>query len=93
MLLLVNQALYEWSIDSSDHRGPLELVTQWLYSFVRGFGITASLFPGGTLKNTTYTAPGNPVEFKKSEDNFETPEVLPAKFAICIRCLVNGPWV
>ncbi len=28
---------------------------------VRGFGATAFLFPGGTLKNATRTSPGNPV--------------------------------
>ncbi len=25
------------------------------------FGVTTSLFPGGTLKNATHTSPGNPV--------------------------------
>ncbi len=39
------------------------------------FGFTtSSFFPG---------------QFNKSEDDFETPEVFPAKCAICIRRLAN----
>ncbi len=36
----------------------------------------ASLFPGGTLKNTS---PGNSVELNQSDDDFQIPEVLPVK--------------
>ncbi len=59
---------------------------------MRGFGATASLFPGGTLKNATHTSPGNPVKFNQSDDDFETPEVFPLLCAICIRRLANVPW-
>ncbi len=46
-------------------------------TIVRGFGATASLFPDGTLQNTTHTSPGNSVEFNQSDDDFKTPEVFP----------------
>ncbi len=44
--------------------------------------IFLALFPGRTLKNTTHTPPGNPVEFNQSDDDFDTPEVFPDKCAI-----------
>ncbi len=59
---------------------------------MRGFGATASLFPGRTLTNATHTSPGNPVEFNQSDVDFDTPEVFPDKCTICIRRLANGPW-
>lgn len=59
---------------------------------MRGFGATASLFPGGTLKSTTHASPGNSVEFNQSDDDFETPEVFLILCAICIRHLANSPW-
>ncbi len=51
---------------------------------MRGFGTTASLFQGGTLKNATHASPGNSVEFNQSDDEFETPEVFLILCAICM---------
>ncbi len=70
----------------------LKVLARQLSSSMMGFGATASLFPGGALKNATHTSPGNTVEFNQSGDDFETPEVFPSLCAICIIRLANGPW-
>ncbi len=51
---------------------------------MRGFGVTATLFPGGTLKNATHTSPGNPEQSNQSDDDFDTPEVFPNKCTILL---------
>ncbi len=54
----------------------LNIVKYWLCSSKRGFGIMASFFPDGTLKNS----------------DFGTPELFLILCAICIRCSTSGPW-
>ncbi len=51
---------------------------------MRGFSVTATLFPGGTLKNATHTSPGNPEQSNQSDDDFDTPEVFPNKCTILL---------
>ncbi len=59
------------------------------FFFCEGVGATASLFPGGILKNVTDKSPGNPVLLNQYDDDLGSPEVFPLLCAICIRRLAN----
>ncbi len=69
----------------------ITVVNSTAFFLSEGFGAMISLFPGGTLKNTTHKSPGNPVKFNQSDDDFETPEVFLLLCVICIRRSASGP--